>query len=171
MADVTTDWLELRDSADPNARGLIGWDGPVQGYCNHVPPWTRQDFARFKAGHMVTSVRREATWAHVAREIDVERGAAQPEDIPDFVLLRHHLGHDDAGAYFSLDTWPLVKAQLLTRRIRPDMIRLRVADWSVPPTRFDLGNGYIAWAHQFENDQHLNIDRTAVFGARTFTRY
>jgi hypothetical protein len=160
----------MRDSANPDAAGLHGWTGPVQGYANHVPPWTRADFARFPGGHMVTSVRREASWAHVAREIDVENGAAEAADVPDFVLLRHHLGHDDAGAYFSLSAWPQVHAQLISRRIRPAMIRLRVADWSVPPHRFDLGDGYIAWAHQYQNDQALGIDRSAVFGALDFTR-
>lgn len=163
-------YIVMLDSANPAAPGLKDWTGPVQGYCNHVPPWTTEDYARFPGGHMVTSVRPEASWAAQAREIDVETGAASEADIVPFILERERLGHRDAGVYFSRDRWPAVLSALVGGKIGPMRVRLRVADWSVPPTRFDLGDGYIVWAHQYRNDPVLDIDRTAVFGRADFTR-
>lgn len=170
MAELNAKWTEMRDAADPHAPGLSSWGGPVQGYPNRIPPWTAADFAMFKGGHMATSVRREAIWAHVCREIDVETDAATTADIPGFILEREHLGHDDAGVYFSYDRWPEIRSALVGAQIGPTRVRLRVADWSVPPTRFDFGDGWLAWAHQFANLPLLGIDRNAVFGPTDFVR-
>lgn len=145
---------EFRDAADP--RMLDGWAGPVQGYVNHRPPWTRADFEAHKAaGYMAISVRRDAWWAHVAREIDVETGAALPEDVPGFALLRHHLGYRNAGVYVSLDSWPPVRQALEAAGVGNGLCRVRIADWTGTPRRFgpgQLGAGWEAWAHQFASD-------------------
>lgn len=167
---MTGAYIVMLDSADPGAAGLRGWQGPVQGYCNHHPPWTRADYARFPAGHMITSVESDPRWAAEAREIDVETGAAAAADIVPFILERERLRHHDAGVYFSLDNWPSILSQLVGHKIGPARVRLRVAAWGRPPTQFDLGDGYVAWAHQYKNDPVLNIDRSAVFGRPDFTR-
>ena len=163
-------WEELRDAADPGAPGLLGWEGPVQGYPNRTPPWTQADFDRFTHGVMRTSVHPDPAWALVCREIDAERFAAGPKDIPPFIDRRESAGFGDAGAYFSLDLWPKVRPVLKAAGIVPARIRLRIADWTGTPRKIDLGDGYQAWAHQFENVPALGMDRTAVWGARDWSR-
>jgi len=161
------EYVEMRDAADP--RNLAGWHGPVAGYPNRIPPWTPADFrAHAAAGVMRVSVFPEPHWAHICREIDVERFAAQPWHAPQFILMREHLGFTDGGVYFSLSRWPAVRAQLETHQITPDRVRLRVAAWGKRPQQFNLGGGYLAWAHQFDS-LAAGFDRNAVFGHPEFS--
>lgn len=152
---------EFRDAADP--RVLDDWRGPVQGYVNHTPPWTRADFERHKvAGFMATSVQPGISWAHVAREIDREANAAGSAAVPPFIIYREHLGLPDGGAYVDLSSWPDLRGHLEAAGITNDRCRIRIADWTGTPRRFgpdQLGAGWEAWAHQFANVETAGYDR------------
>jgi hypothetical protein len=164
--------VEMRDAANWNAPGLDGWAGPVCGYPNRQPPWPPGEYARF-ASHMSTSVQAAPGWAKFCRELDIERFAAAPEDLPAFVLAREAFGHQDAGAYFSLSLWPAVDAVLHAAGIGPERIRLRIADWTGEPRRIVVeGHGglWTAWAHQFSSRPDLGVDRNMVWGAQDFSR-
>lgn len=160
-AAETGGYGEFRDAANP--RALDDWDGPVQGYVNHTPAWSRADFQRHhEAGWMATSVQPESHWADVAREIDVEANAAGAAAVPGFVLKREHLGLRHAGCYVDLNGWPAVRGQLEAARIDNTRCRIRIADWTGTPRRFgpaQLGDGWEAWAHQFENVEEFGFDR------------
>lgn len=147
------DFPLFRDAADP--RALDAWTGPVQGYPNRFPAWTVADFARHAAaGIMRTSVVREISWAAVCREIDVESGAARPEDVPGFVMLRHHLGLGNAGVYCNLSTWPEVRRELEIHHITNQMCRVRIALWDGRPAPLaagSLGQGWKEWAKQYQD--------------------
>lgn len=159
--------VEMRDAADWNAPGLQNWDGPVQGYPNRQPPWPPAAFRKFRRV-MRTSVQREPEWAELCREIDVENLAARAEDVPGFITARERLGHKDGGVYVSLDGWPEVEAHLRAAGIGPHRVRVRIARWRVPPERIVLPGWGEVWAHQFENDPALGIDRSMVFGKQDF---
>lgn len=148
------------DAADP--RVLDTWTGPVQGYPNRIKPWQLSDFARHAtAGFMRTSVRREASWAAVCREIDVENGAARAIDVPDFVLMRHHLALDHGGVYVSLDNWPAVRGALDSAGVTNALCRVRIADWTGSPFHYgpgQLGAGWTSWAHQYANEGDHDVN-------------
>lgn len=54
------------------------------------------------------SVLPEAYWARFARCIDIERGAATPNDLVPFIKARR-LHHDDATAYVNRSNWETCK--------------------------------------------------------------
>jgi hypothetical protein len=160
----------MKDAADPDVLIRTGWNGPVQGYPNRIPPWTPADFRAFPAGVMRTSVRSESVWAAICREIDVEAGAATPSDVPGFILAREDHGHHDAGVYVDLDGWPAVQGQLELAGIGPGRVRVRIAHWTGVPELIQLPGWGPVWAHQYRNWEAAGYDDNAVFGARDWSR-
>jgi hypothetical protein len=161
--NVPTYPIEFRDAASPAA--LEGWEGPVQGYPNRIPPWTPADFAPWlTAGVMRTSVTNDLTWALWCRELDIEALAGDASSLPGFLSIREHAGLRNGGSYCSLDTWPSVRQVLEAAGIGNDRCRVRIADWTGQPQQFgpdQLGAGWTAWAHQFTNDG--GYDRNAAW--------
>lgn len=157
----------MREAANP--RNLDSWPGPVGGYPNHQPPWTDRDFS-LHSHKLRISVRRDLSWAKVARVGDIEPGAMLAEDGPGFVHAREQLGFDNATLYFDLAEWRDVRGHLEAARIGPGRVRLFVAHWTGRPRRIgpdELGPGWEAWAHQFENAGPYT--RTAVWGRADFS--
>lgn len=56
------------------------------------------------------SVHRESFWAKYARVIDVENGAALPEDVVPFIRMVEAHHRDDATAYVNRSNWGTVRA-------------------------------------------------------------
>lgn len=67
-------------------------------YINGDFAWDEHDIRRMHKT-IALSVEREARWARLARGIDVERGAAQPEDVVPFLQERRRLGFNDGTVY------------------------------------------------------------------------
>lgn len=159
--------IEMREAADP--RQLDHWPGPVGGYINHVPPWSVADFARH-SHKLRISVRSSPVYAKVARVIDVEPGAALAHDVMPFVRERERLGFDNSTLYCDLAQWPEIRGELHSEGIGLDQVRLWIAHWTGRPRRIgpdELGPGWEAWAHQFENAGPYT--RTAVWGRADFS--
>lgn len=98
-----------------------------------------------------TSVEREAFWAKYARCIDVENGAALPEDVPAFIDERRAHGFDDATAYVNRSNWQIVYDQVKVRNMREPLWWVSTLD-GTQEVELKVDNVVIAraWAVQYE---------------------
>jgi hypothetical protein len=68
-----------------------------------APPWTAEDFARFPSAVHVRIATQAAT--NAGDVLDVERGDANPADLPGWLTMRRSSGANPS-AYCSLSAWP-----------------------------------------------------------------
>lgn len=117
------------DSAQPS-RVPTGSNAAV--YVNGYK-WSAADVHRMARVFRV-SVDREASWARLARCIDIEAGAAHPEDAVPFVLERRRLGFDDATCYVNRSNWPTVRAAFHAAQVPEPLWWVATLDgtWQIP---------------------------------------
>ena len=77
---------------------------PVALYINSEFAWTIQQEQMFARKIRISNQSGQPAAAKKARCLDVERGAAGPDDVGPFINERHMAGHDDATIYCSIST-------------------------------------------------------------------
>ena len=114
----------------------------VAGYVDGEYAWTEGDWARFADAAKV----RIAVFAATddGDFLDVEKGDADPERAPGWVVMRRKAGHDDPGVYCSLDVLVHVRQAFDNQRVAQP--RYWVADWTGEP--HDVPG---AWGVQYAN--------------------
>lgn len=108
------------------------------------------------------SVLREASWARFARVIDVESGAARPEDVPAFIHHRRQLGFPDATAYVNRSNWDAVKRAVDDAKLPHPFYWVSTLDGTqnVPG----------AWAVQYQGGGNAPFDLSVLHGINNFVR-
>lgn len=118
--------------------------------------------AHIKRMHRVfsVSVLRDAHWARQARCIDIENGAAHPEDAVPFVRERRRLGFNDATVYVNRSNHDDVAERLQHADLRG--VRFWVA--TLDGTQAVPG----AWAVQYQGGMHAAFDLSVLHGTDNF---
>jgi hypothetical protein len=106
------------------------------------------------------SVERSQHWASKARCIDVELGAATPDDVVPFVKQRRDLGFDDATVYCNRSTLVAVKQRLKEAHVSGVYLWIATLDG----TRDVPG----AWAVQYQGGVHSAFDLSVLHGVDNF---
>lgn len=116
-----------------------------------------------------TSVEGSAYWARYARVIDVENGAASPDDVIPFFYERARAGAHDATVYASLAT--LQESGIVSNLNAHGWKnpRLWVAEWDGNPAARPEVDGVKAWAKQYSN-VGTRYDLNALYGTNDFLR-
>lgn len=111
------------------------------------------------------SVHRESFWAKYARCIDVENGAALPQDVPRFIWERRAHGHNDATAYVNRSNWQQVIDIVEAAKQPHPFYWVATLDgtMSVPALA-----GNQAWAVQYETTHGHDV--SVLHGINNFTR-
>jgi hypothetical protein len=107
------------------------------------------------------SVHPEAFWAKYARVIDVENGAASPDNVVPFIRERIAHGHHDATAYVNRSNWDAVK-QLVAAAKLEAWVRYWVA--TLDGTQDVPG----AWAVQYATINNA-YDLSVLHGVNDFS--
>lgn len=107
------------------------------------------------------SVHREAFWAKYARCIDVESGAALPEDVPGFLRERRAHGYGDGTVYVNRSNWETVKEHIQRAALPQPFYWVATLDGTqdVPG----------AWAVQYR-DEGNRFDLSVLHGINNFVR-
>lgn len=95
----------------PAILARFGPNMPVACYVNGAYAWTRGQENEFARKVRISVEAGQPGAAKYARVIDVERGAAGPDEVPYFLHARAEAGHDDCTVYCSLSTVPDVLRQ------------------------------------------------------------
>jgi hypothetical protein len=108
------------------------------------------------------SVQREARWARFARCIDVETGAALPEDVPPFIEHRRALGFPDSTAYVNRSNWEEVRQRVEHAKLPHPFYWVATLDGTqdVPG----------AWAVQYQGGGNAPFDKSVLHGVNNFVR-
>lgn len=119
------------------------------------------------------SVHRDAFWAKYARVIDLEAGAAEPQDAVPFFETRLAHGFEDGTAYVNRSNWQEIydrchDGRLTTRHGKPWMPRFWVA--TLDGTQKPEGPGGIPWAVQYYGGMHTAYDLSVLHGINDFHR-
>lgn len=109
------------------------------------------------------SVQREAFWAKYARVLDIENGAALPQDFIPFAHARLAHGFNDPTAYVNRSNWDTVK-QLVADAGLEKFVHYWVA--TLDETQDIPG----AWAVQYQGGQNAPYDVSILHGLNTFHR-
>jgi hypothetical protein len=107
------------------------------------------------------SVEREASWAAKARCIDIESGAAQPEDAVPFIKERRARGFNDGTVYVNRSN----RAEVAERLERAHLSALF---WVATLDGTQSVEG--AWAVQYQGGMHSAFDLSVLHGADNFHR-
>lgn len=128
-------------------------------------PWPQDQIDRMHRIFRI-SERREAFWAHKARCIAVEPGAAEPEDVVPFMAVRLSLGYHDGVAYVNRSNWDAVKMEIKDHEseLRGFVPHYWVA--TLDGTQDVPG----AWAVQYEGGGNAPFDRSILHGVDNFVR-
>lgn len=105
------------------------------------------------------SVLREAYWARYARVIDVETGAARPEDVVPFLRHRLEFGHRDGTAYVNRSNHAIV-AELVKEAGIPCRFWVATLDGTA-----DIPG---AWAVQYSGGERTAYDLSILDGIDDF---
>ena len=154
-----TSQLHFYDAANPlNVPSGVHAAVYVNGFA-----WPESQIDRMAAIFKV-SVHRESFWAKYARCIDVENGAALPEDVPGFIWERRAHGHNDATAYVNRSNWQRVIDLVEQARQPHPLYWVATLDGTqiVPAL---AGNS--AWAVQYETVH--GHDLSILHGINNFT--
>ena len=128
-------------------------------YINGLYTWPLLERARM--GWIISiSVLRDPAWARHARVIDVETGAARPEDVVPFIVRRKLEGYDDATAYVNRSNWPTVRALV-------ENAGLTCRYWVATLDGTDLPG---AWAVQIQGGARAPYDLSILHGTDDFHR-
>lgn len=106
------------------------------------------------------SVRGESDWAHSARCIDVENGAATPQDAVAFVKERRRLGYNDATVYVNRSNHEETAKLISEAGLEPPYWWVATLDGTqdVPG----------AWAVQYQGGLHAAFDLSILHGVNNF---
>ena len=116
------------------------------------------------------SVHRESFWAKYARCIDVENGAALPEDVPPFIHTRRAHGHNDATAYVNRSNWLAVYNHVKDAGMPEPLWWVSTLDGTQEVELSE--NGVViarAWAVQYEDHRNM-YDLSILHGINNFVR-
>lgn len=103
------------DGISPDVPAILqrwGSGTPVACYVNGIYAWTYGQEHEFARKIRVSVEAGQPTAAHVARVLDVERGAARPADVEPFCAARIVAGHEDATIYANLSTVAAIPANV-----------------------------------------------------------
>lgn len=146
--------IHFYDSASPeNIPSGVYAAVYVNGY-----KWSTHDVDRMRAVIRV-SVERESSWAKEARVIDVENGAALPQDVVPFIRERRRHGHNDATAYVNRSNWDECK-----RLVRDAGLECFWWVATLDGTQDIPG----AWAVQYYGGMRTPYDLSVLHGENTF---
>lgn len=120
--------------------------------------WPEAEIRRMRKVIRV-SVEREASWAKLARVIDVENGAALPEDVVPFLRERRSLGFRDGTAYVNRSNWGDVAD-------RVHSAGFTAFYWVATLDGTQAVPG--AWAVQYQGGLTAGFDLSVLHGADTF---
>lgn len=134
-------------------------------YVNGAFRWPHSEQQRMAAIFSV-SVEREASWARLARCIDVEASAGRPPDVVPFIRERQHLGYDDGTVYTNRANRVEIGGLLADDG-------LEALEWcatldgtiSLPPVR-----GLKLWAIQYSGGMHAAFDQSILLGVNNLHR-
>lgn len=107
------------------------------------------------------SVLPDPEFARQARCIDVETGAATPEDVVPFARRRWELGFNDATAYVNRSNWPAVRALV-------DAAGVQCRYWVATLDGTMQVPG--AWAVQYQGGENAPYDLSVLYGTNDFVR-
>lgn len=107
------------------------------------------------------SVRPEAFWAKFASIIDVETGAASPDDVVPFIRERNAHGFNDAKAYVNRSNYDQVRSQV-------DAAGVRCLYWVATLDGTQQIEG--SWAVQYQGGQNAPFDVSVLHGINDFHR-
>lgn len=127
-------------------------------YINGEFKWPQSEIDRM-AGVFSVSVEREAYWAQQARCIDVEKGAALPEDVVSFIKERRK-HYDDATAYVNRSNWDAVRNLVAEAHIPQPFYWVSTLDGTT-----DVPG---AWAVQDHGGMTSPYDTSILFGVNNF---
>lgn len=107
------------------------------------------------------SVHNDPTWAHRARCIDVENGAATIDHVVPFLNLRRELGFDDGTVYVNRSNHDAVQERCHAAGLNP-LFWVATLDGTqdVPG----------AWAVQYQGGEHAPFDLSVLLGWDNFHR-
>lgn len=128
--------------------------------------WPEDEVKRMRKVIRV-SVEREASWATHARVIDVENGAALPEDVVPFLRERRSHGFRDGTAYVNRSNWDDVRERVESERKARPHIELPAYYWV---STLDGTQDLDAWAVQYQGGMSAAFDLSVLKGADTFRR-
>lgn len=111
------------------------------------------------------SVHREAFWAKFARCIDVENGAALPEDVPAFLATRLEHGYRDGTVYVNRSNWEAVRQE-----VKDHESELRFTPYYWVATLDGTQNVPGAWAVQYKGGLDSPVDVSVLHGVDNFVR-
>jgi hypothetical protein len=127
-------------------------------------PWPEDDVRRMKRVFRV-SVEREAVWAKAARTIDVENGAALPEDVVPFIKERRSLGFNDATSYVNRSNWDDVVERVEFAKIHQPFYWVATLDGTQEVSGL---RGTPAWAVQYQGGPTSPFDVSVLHGKNNF---
>lgn len=133
--------------------------------------WPEADVQRMRRVIRV-SVEREASWARHARVIDVESGAALPEDVVPFLHERLSLGHHDGTAYVNRSNILDVHERVVHERERTGNDHFLCRYWMATldgsqPTEYDRLH---LWAVQYHGGMSAAYDLSVLYGVDDFVK-
>lgn len=116
----------------------------VAGYVDGVPRWSPADWARFPGATKVRIALDPAT--NDGHVLDVERGAANPDQAPGWVLRRRAAGMIPT-VYCSVALWPALRQQFAAQHVEPPLWWIAAYPGGGP---LNVPDGAIA--HQFAGE-------------------
>jgi hypothetical protein len=125
--------------------------------------WPHNEVLRMR-GVRYVSVARGSHWARTCSIIDIENGAALPEDVVPFVREREAEGHPDATAYVNRGNWPTVKT-LVDDAVRAGHIHDCLYWVATLDNTVDIPG---AWAVQYMGGGYSRYDVSVLFGHNWF---
>lgn len=136
-------------------------------YINARYAWSHHEIARMAKVFRI-SVEREASWARIARCIDLENGAGEPQDAAPFVKARWDFGFNDATVYVNRSNRDDVKERLAHAGFKttqqPSTAVQYAYDWVATLDGTDVPD---AWAVQIAT-VHGAYDLSVLHGVNNF---
>ena len=130
-------------------------------YVNGTFAWSRAEADRMAKVFRI-SVEQDASWARLARCIDVESGDATPLDAVAFVHHRRSLGFDDATVYVNRSNLPTVASAMKSADLSPPRYWVATLDGTM-----DVAG---AWAVQYQGGMNARFDVSILYGRNDFHR-
>jgi len=127
-------------------------------YINGEFAWPQSQIARFPKIIRI-SVTGDPSAARLARCIDVETGAATPDDAAAFIQERHRLGFGNATVYCDESNVAAVKTACAGLTYR-----FWIASWTGKAHEVDN-----AWAVQYSGGPDVTYDTSIVYGQEDFS--
>lgn len=154
--------IHFYDSASPqNIPSGVHAQVYINGYA-----WPVSEIKRMGAVYR-TSVLREAYWAQWASEIDIENGAATPDDGLAFVKFRR-LHYNDAKCYVNRSNWLTVAQLFRDAGEHQPLYRVATLDGTTDPTLDLDGETIYPWAVQYYGGENTPYDLSILKGVYDF---